>query len=222
METTTTTVTANTYSKYVPNVFLAKCPQQYAKGEIILLATKYGNEHECEVFNLIYERDGFFYYSIIRADGFNSQERAKRKAEKLQGYANNAERKSNQFYEASNEGKDFLSLGEPIKIGHHSEKRHRALIDRNWNRMGKSVEFSNKAAEYESRAEYWERKANDINLSMPESVEFFEYKLEKAKAQHEGIKNGTIKRQHSFSLTYAKKEVNELESKLNIAKKMWL
>lgn len=121
----------NTYSKFCPNVFLAKCTERYAKGDIINVETKYGKENESEVFNLIYEKDGFYFYSIIRADGFNAKERAKAKAERYQNWANAAENKSNQYYEASQEGRDFLSLGEPIKVGHHSEKRHRALIDRN-------------------------------------------------------------------------------------------
>lgn len=211
----------NTYAKYCPNVYVAKCTEKHEKGEIILVTTQYGKENECEVFNLMLERDGFYYYSIIRADGFNAQERAKAKAERYESWAQSAEKKSTQFYLASNEGSDFLSLGEPIKVGHHSEKRHRALIDRNWARMGKSVEFSEKAKGHESKAEYWARKAKDINLSMPESVEYYEYKLETAKAKHEGLKNGTIQREHSFSLTYAKKDVNEAEKNLQTAKKLW-
>lgn len=213
--------TNNTYHKYVPNVFLAKCMAKHEKGETIQVTTKYGKENDCIVFNLIGIKDGFCFYSIVRADGFNAQEWAKKRAEKLQNAALNAEKKSTQYFEASNEGREFLSLGEPIKIGHHSEKRHRALIDRNWNRMGKSVEFSEKATEYESRAAYWADKANTINLSMPESLEFYEFELEKAKIKHEGLKNGTIERSHSFSLTYAKKEVNEAEKKMNLAKKLW-
>src|SRR5690348_15796690 len=160
----------NTYSKFCPNVFLAKCDEKHEKGEIINVTTKYGKENTSEVYNLIYEKDGFYFYSIVRADGFNIQERAKAKAEKYNQWAASAEKKSNQYYEASKEGKDFLSLGEPIKIGHHSENRHRSLIDRNWNRMGKSVEFSAKAGEHESKSEYWASKQNEINLSMPESI----------------------------------------------------
>ena len=87
--------------------------------------------------------------------------------------------------------------------------------------MSKCVEFSNIAEAYESKAEYWASKANTINLSMPESLEFYEFELERAKAKHEGLKNGTIERTHSFSLTYAKKEVNELEKKIELAKKLW-
>ncbi len=211
----------NTYSKFVPNVFLAKCTEKHEKGETIQIETKYGKEHDCIVFNLIAEKEGFFYYSIVRADGFNVQEWAKKKAERLQNAALNAEKKSDSYWKASKEGADFLALGEPIKVGHHSEKRHRALIERNWNRMGKSVEFSNKAASYNERAAYWEKKADTINLSMPESLEYFEFLLEKALKEHEGLKNGTIPRSHSFSLTYSKKNVNELQKKIDLAKKLW-
>lgn len=211
----------NTYSKYTANVFLAKCTEPHQKGDVIPVTTKYGKENESVVYNLIYEKDGFYFYSIIRADGFNMQERAKQKAERYNNWAASAENKSNQYYEASNEGREFLSLGEPIKVGHHSEKRHRALIERNWNRMSKSVEMSNKAAEHSSKADYWESRANDINLSMPESLDYYEFKLEAAKAEHEGLKNGSIPRDHSFSLPYAKKAVNEMTKKLELAKRLW-
>ena len=70
----------NTYSKFVPNVFLAKCTEKHEKGEIIQIETKYGKEHDCIVFNLITEKDSFYYYSIVRADGFNQQEWAKKKS----------------------------------------------------------------------------------------------------------------------------------------------
>jgi hypothetical protein len=211
----------NTYSKYVPNVFLAKCTEQHEKGSIIPVTTKYGKENDSMVYNLIYQKDGFFYYSIVRADGFNIQERAKNKADKYNAWANSSEHKSTEFYNRSNKDRDFLSLGEPIKIGHHSEHRHRRIIEQAWNNMGKSVEFSDKAKEHESKAEYWERRANDINLSMPECIEFYTYKLEKAKEYHEGVKSGKYPRDHSFTLTYAKKEVNELEKKVELATKLW-
>ena len=87
--------------------------------------------------------------------------------------------------------------------------------------MGKCVAESEKAEQHESKAEYWERKAKDINLSMPESVEYFEYKVEKAKEYHEGVKSGKYPRQHSFTLTYAKKDLNEAEKNLITAKKLW-
>ena len=211
----------NTYRKYCPNVFVAECEEKHEKGEVITLTTKYGKENEHIVHNLVSERNGKFYYSITRADGFNSQERARGKIEKLEGYASNAESRGDNFVNASREGREFLSLGEPIKVGHHSEKRHRALIERNNNRMGKAVQEYDKANEYRDRMEYWEEKAGKIDLSMPESIEYFKHELEKAVARHEGLKAGTIEREHAYSLTYAKKERNELEKKYNQALILW-
>ena len=212
----------NTYTKFCPNVFLAKCTELHDKNEVIEMTTKYGQTHEAVIYNLIYKKDGFYFYSVVRADGFNAQERAKAKAEKFENWAASAADKSQKFYEASQEGKEFLRLAEPIKIGHHSEKRHRALIDRNWARMGKMVEMSDKAEAHQNKAAYWAGRANDINLSMPESVEYYEYKLEEAKEKHKMYKDHPEKREHSFSLTYAKKAVNEAQKNLDIAKKLWL
>lgn len=211
----------NTYSKYAPNVFLAKCTEKHEKGETIQVETKYGKKNDCIVFNLAYERDGFYYYSIVRADGFNYQQWALSRANKRSQWAISAENKSDEYYNKSNKDRAFLSLGEPIKVGHHSEKRHRKLFEQADYNMGKSVEFSNKAEDHKSVAEYWEKKANDINLSMPESIDFYAHKLEKAKEYHAGVKSGKYPKEHSFTLTYAKKEVNELEKKSQLSIRLW-
>ncbi len=211
----------NIYVKFAPNVFIAKCSEAHDKNEKIILTTQYGKENECIVFNFLGKKEDFYYYSIVRADGFNVQEWAKRRAERLENSALNAEKKSDQYYKASNKDSDFLSLGEPIKVGHHSERRHRKIIEQAHNNMDKYVEFSKKADDYKSRIDYWADKANTINLSMPESIEFYEFEVEKAKMKHEGLKDGTIERSHSFSLTYAKKEVNEAEKKLKLAQRLW-
>lgn len=212
----------NTFKKYCPNVFVAQCTDKHEKGAIITLQTKYGKEVENEVHNYLgTTKDGLHLYSITRVDGFNSQERAANKAAKLEGYAANAEKRSNAYYEASNEGRDFLSLGEPIKVGHHSERRHRRLIERNWERMGKSVAESDKAKEYERRAEYWAHRASKIDLSMPDSLEYFEFELQKAKEYHQLLKDKPEERRHSMSLQYANKAVKDLQDKVNTAIRLW-
>lgn len=211
----------NTYIKYVPNVFLAKCTEKHEKGEVIDVTTKHGKENESIVFNLIFEKDGFYYYSIVRADGFNVQEWAKKRAERRKDWAASANRKSTEYFNKSNKDKDFLSLGEPIKVGHHSEKRHRKAIDDAWNNMGKSVEMDAKATEHERVAQYWEDRASTINLSMPESIDYYEHKLEQVKEYHEGLKSGKYSREHSYALTYAKKAVNETQKNYDLAVKLW-
>lgn len=210
-----------TYTKYCPNVWLAKCLERCEKDEIIDVETKHGKINESIVHNLVFEEDGYYYYSITRADGYNLQERAKRKAEQYSNWADSAQKKSDMFREASNEGRDFLVLAEPIKIGHHSEKRHRALIERNNKRMARCIENADKAEEHEYKAKVWEKRAGDINLSMPESLEHFKAELEKAKEYHQGVKSGKYPREHAYTLTYAKKKVNEMQKNYGIAVKLW-
>lgn len=211
----------NTYSKYCPNVFAAKCSEKHEKGEVIPVTTRHGKENDSIVFNLLYEKDGFYYYSIVRADGYNIQERAKAKAERYKKWAGSAEAKSKEYYKKSKKDSDFLSLGEPIKVGHHSERRHRKIIEQAWNNTDKWIENSDKAKAHEERSEYWESRTNDINLSMPESLEYYEYKLHAAKEHHAGLKDGTIERRHSYSLTYANKAVKEAQKNVELAVKLW-
>ena len=211
----------NTYAKYCPNVYIAKCDEQHKKGEVITVQTKYGKENECVVHNLVSQKDGFFYYSITRLDGYNMQERARMKAERLQELAQSSREKGHQYYHKSNKDRDFLVLGEPVKVGHHSENRHRKAIEDARKNMDKSVEMSEKAKEYESRAEAMERHCDDINLSMPESLEYYTNMLEKAIEYHQGVLSGKYPREHAYTLTYAKKAVNDLSKKVKTAKILW-
>lgn len=208
----------NNFKKYCPNVWVAECDEEYEKGEIIELETKYGKSVECEVYNLIGKNSEKYFYSVVRVE---EQSYAQRRAERYSNSAANHAAKSDSYYKASHEGKEFLSLGEPIKVGHHSENRHRALLERNWSRMEKSAESAGKAEAAAHKAEYWESKADEITLAMPESLKYFSEKLEQANDYHAGLKNGTIEKWHSYSLPYAKKEVNELKKKVEIAKLLW-
>lgn len=175
----------NKFKKYCPNVWVAECEEKYDKGAIIELETKHGKTVECEVFNLITQKSGKVFYSILRLE---DQSYAQRRAER---YANSAVKhntKSAEYIKAADEGKEFLSLGEPVKVGHHSEKRHRALLDRNWKRMEKSAEHYKQAECAQYKAEYWDNKAQEITLAIPESIEYFSDQLEKAITYHKGLK----------------------------------
>jgi hypothetical protein len=58
---------------------------------------------------------------------------------------------------------------------------------------------------------YWDDVEPDFRFN-PEAVQM---------AIIDGLKNGTIEREHSYSLTYAKKELNDAQKKFEIAKKLW-
>lgn len=211
----------NTYAKYCPNVWLAKTEQKHEKGDIIEVANKYGDEKEHIVHNLILERGGFFYYSITRADGYDAQERAKNKADRLLGASSNAKGRADAHWKRSEKDSEFLRLAEPVKIGHHSEKRHRAALENAWNQTGRAVGSEKLSQEYASRAEYWQAKSEEINLSMPESVEHFTKLAEETAKVHEEYKNGTRKREHDYSLTYANKARKDAEDNLKKAITLW-
>lgn len=215
----------NKYKKYCPNVFVAECEQEQKTGDLITITTKYGKENEHIVHNFLgycgTKENPKFCYSITRADGFNSQERAKNKVEKLESYADKADKKSDEFYEKSNQDRDFLSMAEPIKIGHHSEKRHRRIIEKAQNNTRKFVELSKKAESYRDRTAYWEAMADKIDLSMPESLEYFKQCHASAVQYHSDMKKGLIEKRHAYSLTYAKKKCNELKKKVDLSVKLW-
>jgi len=134
----------NKFKKYFPNVWVAECEEEYQKGDVIQLENQYGKEVDCKVYNLILKKNEKFYYSIVRIE---DQSYAERKAEIYNNASQNSIKKSNERMNAAQEGREFLSLGEPVKVGHHSEHRHRALIERNNSRMDKSMEYYNKAEE---------------------------------------------------------------------------
>jgi len=211
----------NTYAKFCPNVYVAKCDTQHEKGDVIEVETKYGKENECEVHNLVATKDGFFYYSITRVDGVNSQERARRKAERYELSACNAEKRASDYYKKSQKDADFLSLAEPIKVGHHSEARHRKIIADAQRNTQKFVDELDKADSLREKAERLRQHTDDINLSMPESLEYYAEKLAKAEEYHEGLKSGKYPKTHGYSVTYAKKAVNEAQKNLELAKRLW-
>lgn len=74
----------NKFKKYCPNVWVAECEEEYEKGDIIQLETKYGKEVDCEVYNLVANKNEFFYYSVVRIEEKNYAERKVDKYKKAQ------------------------------------------------------------------------------------------------------------------------------------------
>ncbi len=211
----------NTYAKFCPNVYVARCDAEHKRGDVIEVETKYGKTNKCVVFNLVAQKPGAWYYSVVRADGFDCQAWCKARAERLQGFAANAAKRSDAHYAKSQRDAEFLRLAEPIKAGHHSEGRHRRAVENANTQMGKSVAEDQAAKDYTSRAEYWEARSRDINLSMPDSVEYYAYQLERATAYHAALKADPAKRAHSMSLQYANRDRKEAEKNLELAKRLW-
>ncbi len=74
------------------------------------------------------------------------------RAERLREWAEKrAHRSTGNFTRAHNLVKD-IPLGQPILVGHHSERRHRRTLERSDNAMRQACEDSDKAGEMSSRA----------------------------------------------------------------------
>lgn len=211
----------NTYAKFCPNVFVAKCDEPHQKGDIITVTTKYGKENECEVWNLVGTKQGAYFYSITRTDGFNRQERALRKAERYAESSSSANARSEAYYQKSNDAVAGIVPGQPILVGHHSERRHRRDLERSWNAMGNAVKEMEKAQEYKDKAAYWRSMADKIDLSMPESIEYYTYRLQELEQIHQHLKDHPEARPHGYALQYAKKDVNECKKNLELAQRLW-
>ena len=65
------------------------------------------------------------------------RERLERKLEKRQEWAEKAEARSTARYKAARAAVENIPFGQPILVGHHSERRHRAAIARSDANMSK-------------------------------------------------------------------------------------
>jgi len=79
-------------------------------------------------------------------------ERAEDRAERYAGYAENAEQRSAALYGQAKSMADGIPFGQPILVGHHSEKRDRNYRGRICSKFEKSFEEAKKAQHYEQRA----------------------------------------------------------------------
>ncbi|AQW85579.1 putative protein (DUF3560 domain) [Campylobacter pinnipediorum subsp. caledonicus] len=211
-------LTMNKFKKYCPNVFIAECDSEHQKGEIIELTSNYGKTSKHEVYNLIANKNGKFYYSIVRTD---SESYAQKKANRYRKSEANLKDISKQSAINATKMLENVPMGQPIIVGSSKEAGHRALLKRSDNAMRKSWEEHEKAKDYEDKSRYWEEKAAEITLAMPYCLEYFLDELEKAKEYHQGLKTGKYEKEHSYTLTYANKRVKDLDKKVQVATILW-
>lgn len=125
----------------------------------------------------------------------NYEEKKQARIERLKNRASNARAKSNDFHESASKMASAIPFGQPILIGHHSEKSDRSYRNKIENKFRKSFEEQKKANYYEEKA-----KAAENNKSIysddPEAVKKLKEKLEVLEKRQELYKslNKIIKR----------------------------
>lgn len=117
------------------------------------------------------------------------RERRQARAVRLQEYANKREAKADAAYTSAMNTIDGIPPGQPILVGHHSERKHRKTLERHDNYMRRSIGDSKKAEEMRSKAVNILEAADDaIYSDDPDAIERLQAKLDGLEAERESIK----------------------------------
>jgi hypothetical protein len=109
------------------------------------------------------------------------------RAIRFEELAEKAKREANARFNSHNIQTVRGMAGEPVKIGHHSEKRHRRLLERADNDMRASFEASEKAKHYQAKA--LAAESNDsIDGRDPEALDKLREKLAELEADQARMK----------------------------------
>jgi hypothetical protein len=134
-----------------------------------------------------------------------TREKRERKAERLRSWAEAREAKQLTLNEAAraDEAATGIPFGQPILVGHHSERRHRNAIERIDRNMRAAVEHARKAEGMAARADEIERQADRaIYDDDPDAIERLQAKLARLEAEREQRKqaNAAYRREHREAL----------------------
>jgi hypothetical protein len=135
------------------------------------------------------------------------QKQEKRKAPYEQ-LSEKASKRSDERYKAAKDESSVLPFGQPILVGHHSEKRHRALLNRIDNNMRKSFEEGEKSVYYQNKAE--SVGTAGISSDDPEAIAKLRKKLAGLEANHKDMLAGNrILRNKKLSKEEKKAKIRE-------------
>ena len=110
------------------------------------------------------------------------EEKQEAKRERLEKAARKQRQEAHDRFETAHKMGNAIPFGQPILIGHHSEKRDRNYRDRIHTNMRKGVEASDKADYYEQRAEGVGK--GGISSDDPDAIIKLQEKLKRLEASH--------------------------------------
>ena len=112
-----------------------------------------------------------------------------KKEKRIEGLKKKSKRLSAESSAALNQSNYMASRmqGEPIKVGHHSEKRHRKDVGKMHGLMDKFVDLRQKAEHYKDKAEAAECNTA-ISSDNPDAIELLEEKVSNLEAKRDWMK----------------------------------
>lgn len=153
------------------------------------------------------------FSEVLEARRDRWEEKQARKAESYERLADKHESLSSSHYQSSKQISDMIPFGQPILIGHHSEKRHRRDANKIWDSMGKSVEHQKTADYYKGKLAAMEGNTA-ISSDDPGAIAKLEAKLAEMVQTQEQMKlaNKIIRKKQDKEAT-----VQELRDKTGVS-----
>ena len=148
------------------------------------------------------------------------EERRQKRIERYNKLSETAKQRSTHYANSNANRILAITPGQPILIGHHSEKKHRRLLKRAWEDIERSIKEDKKV-------EYYQDKIETINHSRviygddPEAIEKLKRKLEILQKEKEIIKADPEHTSwqldnYNASIRETKKRIKRLEELENI------
>jgi len=116
------------------------------------------------------------------------EDRKEQKIDRLNERAEKAHREATAQHKKAERIGSAIPFGQPILVGHHSEKRHRADIDKIETAHRKSAEADDKAAYYQDRVDAIESN-NSISGDNPDAVDLYKARLIELETAQEQMKS---------------------------------
>lgn len=114
------------------------------------------------------------------------RERREARAERLRGWAAGRRQKAAARFNAAHDRAEQIPLGQPILVGHHSERRHRRALERIDRAITRGHEHQQKAASMENRAAGIEHQADRaIYRDDPDAIDALEERIAGLELQRE-------------------------------------
>lgn len=114
-------------------------------------------------------------------------ERQEARIDRLEDRAEKAKKEASARIRTAQTMSEAIPFGQPILVGHHSEKRDRNFRNRIENNFRKGIEAEDKAKHLQGRAES-ARSNRTISSDDPEAVEKLRAKVEQAEAEQQAMK----------------------------------
>lgn len=127
------------------------------------------------------------------------EERRQARIERYEARAEKAREEAARAWETERRIGDLIPMGQPILVGHHSEKHHRATIKRLHALADKACAEQAKAKHYDERAQA-ARENRAVSSDDPEALDKLTSRLEAARRDHEAMKHANaVLRKHKAS-----------------------